>query len=124
MVNNRNGNNRRKTGSCYEQLAAASLIKMGFKILEYNYRCRLGEIDLIAREGRYLVFIEVKYRTSMNSGDPAEAVDRKKRRKITQTARYYLLTHGYGEDTACRFDVAAILGDEIRLIRDAFWMEE
>ena len=116
--------NRRETGSRYEELAAASLIRMGFEILEQNYRCRLGEIDLIARDGRYLVFLEVKYRSSGLSGDPAEAVDRKKQRRIIQAARYYLLTHGLGEDTPCRFDVAAILGEEMHLIRDAFWMEE
>lgn len=116
--------NRRRTGSRYEQLAAASLVRMGFEILEQNYRCRAGEIDLIAREQRYLVFIEVKYRSSGQSGDPAEAVDRKKQRRIIKTARYYLMTHGYSEDTPCRFDVAAILGEEVRLIRDAFWMEE
>lgn len=94
----------------------------GYVILEKNYRCRTGEIDLIAKEGGYLVFIEVKFRSSAKSGDPAEAVDVKKIRRITGAARYYLLTHGYGEATPCRFDVVAILCGEVRLIKDAFWL--
>lgn len=95
--------------------------KNGYVLLEKNYRCRTGEIDLIAKDGAYLVFLEVKYRNSAALGDPAEAVDLKKQKRITGAARYFLMTHGYGEDIPCRFDVVAILGEEIRLIRDAFW---
>lgn len=122
-VNNTRNNkvNNRETGSRHELQAAAFLTQQGYIILEKNYRCRTGEIDLIAREGAYLVFAEVKYRSSGANGDPAEAVDLKKRRRITGAARFYLLTHGYGENIPCRFDVVAILGDEIRLYRDAFW---
>lgn len=113
--------NNRETGSRYEEQAAAYFVSQGYEILERNYRCRSGELDLIGRDGRYLVFIEVKYRSSGASGDPAEAVDERKIQKIVNTARYYLMTHGYGEETPCRFDVAAMTEDGIRVIRDAFW---
>ena len=61
--------NKRKTGTEYEELAARWLIEKGYEILEKNYRCRIGEIDLIARDGRYLVFVEVKYRSDEKAGD-------------------------------------------------------
>lgn len=113
--------NNRETGSRYEEQAAVFLIHEGYEIIERNFRCRSGEIDLIGREGRYLVFLEVKYRRSGESGDPSEAVDRRKQKKIIDTARYYLFTHGYSEDIPCRFDVVAILEQDIRVIKDAFW---
>ena len=112
--------NRREVGSRYEDTAAAYLINHGYEILCRNFRGRQGEIDLIGRDGRYLVFIEVKYRKNAESGDPAEAVTGLKQERIRYTAQYYLYSHGFGEDTPCRFDVVSILGDEIRLIRDAF----
>lgn len=112
--------NKRQVGSSYEEIAAAYLRTQGFEILVKNYRCRQGEIDLIARDGRYLVFIEVKYRADSRKGDPAEAVTGLKQAHIRNTARYYLYSHQYGEDTPCRFDVVSILGEEIRLISNAF----
>lgn len=113
--------NKRCTGSRYEEQAAAFLIRQGFQILEHNFFCRKGEIDIVARDGDFLVFVEVKYRQSGQSGDPAEAVTVRKQRRIIQAARYYLFTHGYSEETPCRFDVVAILGEELRYYRDAFW---
>lgn len=112
--------NKRQVGSCYEQMAADYLTGQGVQILERNYRCRGGEIDLIVRDGCYLVFVEVKYRSSSAKGDPAEAVDGYKQHRIRNVARYYLYDHRYGEDTPCRFDVISILGDEIRWIKNAF----
>lgn len=112
--------NRRKIGKTYEEQAADYLRTQGMKILEQNYRSRNGEIDLIGRDGRYLVFVEVKYRKNRKNGDPSEAVTVSKRQRIRQTARYYLYSHRYGADTPCRFDVVSILDGEIRWIRDAF----
>lgn len=112
--------NKRLIGSRYEQMAADFLTAQGAVIIEKNYRCRHGEIDLIVRDGRYLVFTEVKYRKDGRMGDPAEAVDFHKQQRIRQTARYYLYSRRYGEDTPCRFDVISILGDEIHWIRNAF----
>lgn len=95
-------------------------MQQGYEIVAYNFRCRYGEIDIIAREGEYLVFVEVKYRKNANSGNPFEAVDRKKQRVISRVASYYCLTHGYGETTPCRFDVVAILGEKIEVLKNAF----
>ncbi len=112
--------NKRATGSRYEALAAAFLERQGLTILERNYRCRQGEIDLIVRDGRTLVFAEVKYRSSAASGEPAEAVTPAKQRRIREAAGYYLYSHRHGEDAPCRFDVVSILGSQIQWIRDAF----
>lgn len=112
--------NKRMLGSAYEQRAADYLAGQGLKILERNYRCRQGEIDLVAGDGSYLVFVEVKYRRDESKGDPAEAVGFRKQQRIRAAARYYLYQNRYGEETTCRFDVIAILDQEIRWIRDAF----
>ena len=68
--------NHRATGSIYEEKIAAFLKQNGFLILERNYRCKQGEIDIIARDGRYLVFIEVKFRATGSTGFSLEAIDR------------------------------------------------
>lgn len=60
-------------GTAYEKLAGAYLEQQGYEILEYNYRCRMGEIDIVARQGGYLVFVEVKYRADNTAGNPLEA---------------------------------------------------
>ncbi|WP_313070143.1 YraN family protein [Lacrimispora sp.] len=112
--------NNREIGTEYEIIAADFLEKSGYKILERNYRNKMGEIDLIAMDGADLVFIEVKYRKSLLKGDPAEAVNYKKQIRIRNAARGYLYFSHLGEETSCRFDVVAILGQEIRLIQDAF----
>ena len=82
--------NRRKTGADYEKAAGFYLEQMGYEILQFNYRCRLGEIDLIAKDGAYYVFCEVKYRADERKGSPLEAVDARKQQKIFRTAMYYL----------------------------------
>lgn len=112
--------NKRQTGAGYEALAARWLQERGYEILERNYRCRQGEIDLIARDGRYLVFVEVKYRSRTGAGHPAEAVDARKQERISRTAFYYCYAHGIPETQACRFDVVSILDDRIEHIQNAF----
>ena len=112
--------NKRAVGTAYEKLAGKYLIKQGYEVLEYNFRCRMGEIDLVAKDGEYLVFVEVKYRSSGRTGSPLEAVDARKQRIISKVASYYCLTHGYGEASPCRFDVMAICGEEYTLIKNAF----
>lgn len=112
--------NNRKTGSSYEKLAEAYLKEQGYEILQMNYRCKLGEIDIVARADSYLVFIEVKYRRDASCGLPQEAVDRPKQRTICRVADYYCLTHSYVENTPCRFDVVAVCGTEIQLFQNAF----
>ena len=111
--------NNRKVGTDYEQAVGYYLEQQGYQILEYNYRCRLGEIDMIAADGEYLVFCEVKYRQDRKKGSPLEAVDLRKQKKIYQCAAYYLVEHGM-EDVPCRFDVIGIEGSKITHIRNAF----
>ena len=112
--------NTRQTGNVYEQMAADYLEKQGMRILERNFRCRQGEIDLIGMDGQYLVFVEVKYRKTARNGMPAEAVVHIKQQRIRYTAQFYLYSRHYREDMPCRFDVVSILGDQINWIRDAF----
>lgn len=112
--------NRRSIGSSYEQKAAQHLEVLGYRILERNYRCRMGEIDLIAMEDRTLVFVEVKYRSSEKKGAPQEAVGIRKQRKICRVAAWYCMCHQVPEDQPCRFDVVSICGEDIKLLRDAF----
>lgn len=115
-----NAENKRDTGRRYEQAAARYLEQQGLRILERNYRCRQGEIDLIAQDGRVLVFVEVKYRKTAAKGEPAEAVTPLKQQRIRSVASYYLYSRRHGEDAPCRFDIIGILGEELRWIRDAF----
>ncbi len=111
--------NRRGIGTEYEQKAGEYLKKQGYEILEYNFRCQTGEIDIIARDGEYLVFCEVKYRTDLRSGYPAEAVDQRKQRVLSKCALYYLTRHGL-MDQACRFDVVSFEGDTVTVYPNAF----
>ena len=115
--------NKRAVGSRYEEETAAFLQKNGYRILEKNFRDRRGEIDLIAKDGRTLVFVEVKYRSTNESGLPEEAVDLRKQRQISRVAAWYLTEKGLDIYTPCRFDVVAIEGEEIRLYRDAFFYQ-
>lgn len=94
--------------------------KQGLLIRTRNFRCRSGEIDLIARDGKYLVFIEVKYRHGKGSGAASAAVDRRKQKAVSRAAEFYLVRYGYGLDTPCRFDVIAIDGNHLEWIRNAF----
>lgn len=112
--------NKRQTGSHYESQVAAFLKKNGFQILEQNFRCRSGEIDLIAKDGRYLVFVEVKYRKNSAAGSALEAIDPKKAAQVRKIAGIYLYKKKYPENTPCRFDAAGVDGDVITYIKNAF----
>lgn len=109
----------REIGAFYERLAGDYLEKQGYTILEYNFTCRTGEIDIIAKEKEYLVFCEVKYRKNNEKGNPFEAVNTGKQRKISECALCYLKQKQL-YDTPCRFDVIGILGDDIELLKNAF----
>lgn len=108
-------------GRIGEKTASSYLKKKGYKILETNYKTRLGEIDLIANDGDYLVFVEVKTRSNDSFGAPSEAVDKRKREKYFKVASEYLLRKGL-IDTACRFDVVEIEDGQINHLIDAFCM--
>ncbi len=111
--------NNRRVGAAYEQAAGKYLEREGYQILCYNYRCRFGEIDIVAQDGAYIVFCEVKYRFDRRKGSPLEAVGPRKQGKIYQCASFYLLEKGLG-DCPCRFDVVGIEGNEITHIKNAF----
>ncbi len=112
--------NQRQVGESYENAAASYLQKNGVRIIARNFRCRQGEIDLIGWHGGYLVFFEVKYRRDDRNGNPAEAVDWKKQRKICRTAAYFLYQRKLGEGIPVRFDVVGICGERVDWYQNAF----
>lgn len=116
--------NHVEKGHYYEQEAADYLMSCGYRILEMNYRGRHGEIDLIAMDGEYLVFVEVKYRTSDKLQAPSEAVDRKKQRRISMTAREYMLSRRVSQEQLCRFDVVAFVQNQPTLYKNSFEYQE
>ena len=111
------------TGEKGETIAAAYLKKNGYRILETNFRCSLGEIDIIARDKEDLVFVEVKTRKSLDLGYPEQAVGIKKQKKISQLALFYLQKKNLINAKA-RFDVVAVTmsetSNEVKLIKNAF----
>ncbi len=111
--------NKRKIGNDYERVAGEFLKAQGYEILEYNFYTRTGEIDLIAKHGIYLVFVEVKYRKDASAGHPFEAISIQKQRSISRSALYYMKKKGLPE-MPVRFDVVGILGEEIQLVQNAF----
>ena len=111
--------NKRKIGKDYEQKAKIYLEKNGYRVVSNNFFSKKGEIDLIAWDGAYLVFIEVKYRANTQNGYPEEAVTAPKIRAMYDTANYYKYKNHISEDTPCRFDIVAILGEQFHLIQNA-----
>lgn len=117
----RNGaRNTRKTGAEKEEQAAQYLTAQGFRLTEKNFGCRQGEIDIIGFDGEYLVFVEVKYRSSRAFENPLAAVDVRKRRKICRAADYYRYIKGIKDGTPVRYDVVGILAEETVWIKNAF----
>ena len=114
---------RKDKGDRGEERAAAFLRKEGYRILARNYRCPLGEMDIIAREGKTVVFIEVKARSSKRFGSPLEAIGPQKQRRMTAIALCYLKGQGWLGMPA-RFDVAAVNlhegSETVTLYRNAF----
>lgn len=108
----------RQKGVIYEAKAAEFLESHGCVIRERNFRCPLGEIDLIIEEGSEIVFVEVKYRKNLEKGWPEEAVGPKKQARIRNAAAWYL--RGRPVNTFCRFDVISILNTQIKWIKNAF----
>jgi len=102
-----------------EDHALRHLEQHGLRLLERNYRCRGGEIDLILRDGEHLVFVEVRFRSNPAFGGPLATVDRRKQRRIVLAARHYLARRG--DRDACRFDVVGLDGQgELHWVKDAF----
>ena len=107
-------------GAAAEALAATFLERQGLRVLERNYRCRMGEIDLILADGAALVFAEVRFRSSGAFGGAAASVTRAKQRKLLAAAGHYLAGK---PERPCRFDVVVLdrlAPDAVEWIRDAF----
>ena len=116
-------NPRQQYGQKSEALAVRHLKKSGYRILAQNYRTPAGEIDIIAQDGRTLVFVEVKARRTAGYGSPKQSVTPRKQRKISMAALYYLKTRKDGPHRA-RFDVVAITtagpSERIEIVKNAF----
>lgn len=117
----RKGENPREIGTVYENKAVLFLEEKGYQILERNFYSRHGEIDIIAKDGVYLVFVEVKYRKNAYAGASMEAVTPAKQKRLIQAARYYLYKKHYSNmEIPCRFDVVAFEDEAVIHITDAF----
>jgi len=126
-MNPRPGNSAKKElGRRGEEIALRFLKKKGYRIIQTNYVCKLGEMDIIAREKDTLVFVEVKARTSTQFGPPQLAVNAFKQRQLSKVALHFLKEKRI-EDVKARFDVVAILlgpqTETIELIPDAFELQ-
>ncbi|HCT64897.1 MAG TPA: YraN family protein [Lachnospiraceae bacterium] len=106
----------KKKGDIGEALAAKILQRKGYTILDKNFRLRTGEIDIIAKQKGYIVFVEVKYRHNIDKGNPSEAVNYLKQQKIIATAKNYIQRKNL-YDADFRFDVIEIIGGETPLYR-------
>lgn len=115
-------NLKQQQGKQCEQLACEFLQGRGLTLLDRNYRCRLGELDLIMRDGSSVVFVEVRFRRNCRYGTAAETVNSVKQRRLIRAARLYLQSRRI--DASCRFDVVAVVGTgpatTLRWIKNAF----
>jgi putative endonuclease len=115
---------RRRKGGRFEQLALHWLQAQGLRLVHANYRCKLGEIDLVMRERDVLVFVEVRFRGVSSQVPACETVDTRKQQKLVRTARHFLLSNAALALCPCRFDVLGISDDHGRQhyewIRNAF----
>lgn len=115
MLKLRAGSATQAAGARYEDLALAHLQAAGLTLIERNFSCRYGEIDLVMREGEVVVFVEVRYRREARTrggyGGGVESVDAAKRAKLVHAAEVYLARTPRLADRTCRFDVLAIAGD-------------
>lgn len=113
--------NNIEKGKLGEEIAFKYILSKGGRVIEKNYRTKMGEIDLIARLNGELVFVEVKSRSNINYGYPSESVNYKKKRKITNVAKYYILENSL-ENLSIRFDVIEIYFNEKKInhIENAF----
>jgi putative endonuclease len=112
--------NKKSLGRKGEEKALQYLEKKGYEILELNYRWGRGEIDIICKEKKLIIFVEVKTRKSRLFGDPVEAVDKRKQRQIIKIAERYLVQKKLYNKSDCRFDVITLSRDELNHIEDAF----
>lgn len=112
--------NKRKLGSLKEDEAVTYLENNNYTIVERNFWSHFGEVDIISKENGYLVFLEVKFRSSNKYGYPQEAVIPSKQRAIINTALFYMHKKGIPPECPIRFDILVISGDKFTLLKNAF----
>jgi len=115
--------NKREKGGEFEEKAAEYLRGQGLVVLEKNYQTKLGEIDLICKDGDTIVFVEVKYRKTNDYGEGMEAVDVKKIRKMYKTAEIYIALKRF-KNCNFRFDCVSFLGSETKWLKHVIWGDE
>lgn len=118
----RQNNNSAATGKQAEASACEYLQAQGLTLVERNYSCKCGEIDLIMQDKYTTVFVEVRYRRNSHFGSGAESVDRRKQAKLLATAEHYLQQHPKAAQNICRFDVVALTTENKQHIID--WIED
>ena len=118
-MNGAAGDDRKQRGNSAEDRAATELARHGYEIVERNYRCKLGELDIVARDGDTLVFVEVRLRHTADRGTALAAVTRRKQRQVVKVARAYL-HHRKPRFERCRFDVIGITAGQLTHIKSAF----
>ena len=115
------GLNTKNIGNSGENIAAEYLQGKGYKIIERNVHLGAGELDIVAKFGDVIVFVEVKARNNYSYGSPLEAITNQKIKMLIKTAKQYIaFNHLY--NIQVRFDVISIVGTEIEHIEDAFWL--
>ena len=119
-MNKEDMTNKREIGTEHETEACAYLEESGYEIVEKNFRRKEGEIDIIARDGAYLVFIEVKYRADDRYGGASYAISVSKQRRIRAVARVFLNERGHCGCRYFRFDAILITGDKLEQIKNAW----
>lgn len=108
-------------GSEAESAACTWLQQQGLVIIERNFRCKLGEIDIVAKENQTLVFVEVRQRSGHHFGDGFTSVDYRKQQKLIRTAKRYLQERKIFDQSPCRFDiVSARSPTDLEWLKDAF----
>lgn len=116
---------KQKLGNLAERQSEQLLLDAGMRLLARNYRCKMGELDLVMRDIDTVVFVEVRYRRSSRWGDAVESIDWRKQKRVIAAAQHYLLTHPHLADNPCRFDVVTAHGNpadpgSYNWIREAF----
>lgn len=116
--------NKRDIGKDKEKKAADYLQKNGITVKENNYYGKYGEIDIVAEDGKTVVFVEVKYRKSEKCGKAEESVSKTKMKRLYITAMEYLTKKRIANSVSVRFDLIAINGTKINWIKNSFWGDE
>lgn len=116
--------NRRETGLAQEDRAARYLEQQGLQLIERNFNCRVGEIDLIMKDGDTLVFVEVRYRTRTDFMDPVTSVNYRKQKKLLRSAATYLKYRGLTDRVPCRIDVLGIRRNADHAEGEFHWIKD